>query len=77
MIVIFEVQGHDFNVLIKQIIKNIVKRDSDKYGVLALQLLELHVFDGVDDLIIECLIHCPCILIYSTSFIILKLELVS
>ena len=51
--------------------------DSKEYGVLAIHLLEACVFNGVDDFILECLVHCSFIFVYSTSFVVLRLELVS
>ena len=57
-------------------IKKIVEGESEESGVLVPQLLEVRVFGGVHDLILECLIHFSYILVDSLSFIMLKLELV-
>ena len=40
------------------------------------QLLEVCVFDRVDDLILEGLVHHPRIFVYSPSFVVLELYLV-
>ena len=58
-------------------LKKISERDSKKYGVLFLQLLEVRVFDVIDKLIVESLINCFHILIDFPYFFMLKLELVS
>ena len=55
----------------------IVARESEKFGVLVIKLLEVRVFDFSDDFILECFIHCPRILIYYPFFFILTLGLVS
>ena len=57
--------------------EKIATRDSKEYSLIILQILEVRVFDGIDYLILNCLIYCTRILIDSTSFIMLKLELVS
>ena len=57
LIVSFEVCSHDFPVKTKKMLKNIAAHDSKESVIFFLQLLAIRVFDGVDELIIECLIH--------------------
>ena len=57
LIVGFKVRGHDFYVSIYQMLENIVTHDYNEAGVLVLQLLEVIVFGGVNDLILEFLVH--------------------
>ena len=73
----FEVRDHDFYVPIKQMTKEITAHDSEETGVIVLQFFEVCVFSGVDDLIIECLVHCSHIFVDSPSFIMLKLKFIS
>ena len=56
---------------------NIDAYESKETGVLVIQLIEVRVFDGVNDLILECFIHCPHIIVDFLSFVLLKLKLVS
>ena len=77
LIVGFEVCVYDSLLVIKQIIQNILARDSGESGVLFLQLLDVCVFKSVCNMILECLlIHCLCVLVDSMSFSMFKLELV-
>ena len=77
LIVGFEVRGHDFPVLIEQMLEEIMANDCNKSGVIVIQLLEIRFFNSVDDLILECLVNCSHIFVDSPSFFVLKLELVS
>ena len=54
----------------------IAARDSEEVGVFILQLLEVRVFMGVNDLILDLLVHHSRIIIYSPAFVILGLQLV-
>ena len=63
-------------VSINNILKEITANDSEEAVVLVIQLLEVHVFDGVGDLILESLVHYSRIFVDSLSFIMMKLELV-
>ena len=45
-------------------LKNIAAHDSKESVIFFLQLLAIRVFDGFDELIIECLIHNNPILIF-------------
>ena len=47
-----------FLILIYHIIEEIMAHDSKKATVIVLQLIEVCVFDGIEDLVFECLIHC-------------------
>ena len=77
LIVGFEVHGRDSSASPKQMLKYIVACDSKESSVLDIQLLEVRVFYRVNDLIIECLVHCSYILVDSSPFVMLKLGLVS
>ena len=72
----FEFCGHDIHVSIDQMLEEIVVRHSEESSVLIIQLLEVHVFDGVDDLILDCPVRCFHIFVYSPSSVVLTLELV-
>ena len=58
-------------------LSNISERDSEEYGVLILQPLEVRVFNSVYDFVIEGLIHCYRILVHYLYFFMLKLDLLS
>ena len=45
--------------------------------VLILQLLQLRVFNGVYDLVLEIFIHCSRMLVDSLSFVVLDFEFLS
>ena len=77
LIVGFKVCGFDVHLLIKQMNEKTSERDSKEAGVLVLQLIQVCIFDGVGDFILECLIHFTCIIVDSPSFVMLKLELTS
>ena len=58
-------------------LKETKARDSVEAGVFFLQFLEVHVFDGVNGLILEDLIQLPLFFVYYTSLAMLDLWLVS
>ena len=51
-------------------------RDAKELGVLVFQFLELHVLDGVDELIIYCFVRRPCVVVNFISFIMLLFHLI-
>ena len=57
--------------------EEIVSHDSEESGVFIRQLLEVRVLGRFNDLIIEGLFRRPCIFIYSPSFVVMDLYLVS
>ena len=71
-----KVCSHSFYISIEYMPKNIAECDPEEVGLLVLQLPELHVFDGVNDLILEWLVHCYRIFVAYLSFFILNLGLV-
>ena len=71
----FDIRGHDLSISINKTIEKIAARDSKEAVVLFIQLLKLHVFNGVYDLVPDGFIHCDPIFIDSLSFVMLKLEL--
>ena len=73
MIVGFELCGCDIPIAIYQMLKDIAERDSKEDGILILQFLEVGVFGGVNDLVLEGLVCNTCILLYYISFVVLEL----
>ena len=53
LIVGFKVYGYVFPVEIDQMLKDVAARDSEESCVFIIKLIEVRVFDGFDDLIIE------------------------
>ena len=72
-----QIQGCDIPISIKEIIENTVGRDSKEGGLLILQLLQVRVFDGVHELVLDRFIHCALIILDSPYFFMLKLDFVS
>ena len=72
-----QIQGCDIPISIKEIIENTVGRDSKEGGLLILQLLQVRVFDGVHEVVLDRFIHRALIILDSPYFFMLKLDLVS
>ena len=77
LIVRFEINGCDLPTPIKKMLNNIASCDSEEVDVLIIQLPQVRVFNGVDDLVLEGFVHCDHILVDYPSLIMLKLELFS
>ena len=75
LIVRFQINALDIPISIDRILDKITARDSEESGVLILQLLQVSDFKGVYELVIEGFIRCVHILVDSTSFVTLKLDL--
>ena len=58
-------------------LENIAALDSKEAGVLIPQLMQVHVFDDVYDLVLECFIRCAHIVIDSPFLVMWKLEVIS
>ena len=58
-------------------LKYIMAHDSKESIVVVIQLLEVCVLYGVNELLLDCIVHCFHIFVDSLYFILLKLELVS
>ena len=54
-------------------IEEITVHESEESGVFILQFIEVIVFDIVDYIILDGLIHRPHIAVYSPSFIVIEL----
>ena len=72
----FDIYVVYFPISIELTLEDIAAHDSDKSGVLVIQLLEVHAFNVVDDFILDLLVHCSHILVDSLSFVVLELVLV-
>ena len=74
LIVRFDIRGFYIPISIEKILKKIAARDSKKYGALVLQILQVSVFGGVYDLVIEGFMHSSRIIVDFLSLIMLKLN---
>ena len=57
IIVVFEVRVRDFPITVEKMLREIAACDPKEASVFIIQILELRIFDGADDLILDYLIH--------------------
>ena len=74
MIVRFFICGRDISILIEKMLDKISSHDSKEDDVLIIQLIQVLVFDGVYELVLEGFIHCARIIVYYVYFVMLKFD---